>query len=52
MKRFIAFLNRGSELVRQNAWLRLGFYLLVLAALIVTHFYTGGQKVAFVYNEF
>ena len=52
MKKLMRFIADSAEKIYSNSFLRITFYVLVIAALVALYLFTDGQKIEFVYNDF
>lgn len=52
MKKLMRTITDTTAKIYNNSFLRIGFYVLVIAALIALYLFTDGQKIEFVYNDF
>lgn len=52
MKKLMRIITDTTAKIYNNSFLRIGFYVLVIAALIALYLFADGQKIEFVYNDF
>lgn len=52
MKKLMRTITAISTSLFNNSFLRIAFYLFVIAALVAMYLFTDGQKIEFVYNDF
>ncbi len=52
MKRLLNFIKKQTAFVYQNNVLRVTFYLMIVAAILLVYLYAKNVPIAFVYNDF
>ena len=52
MKKWMRFIVDLTDKIYHNSFLRVAFYLCIIAALVLLYLFTDGQKIEFVYNDF